>query len=132
MPQNDEEAQDRDERSPLLRHGTVDAGEGGDSREMLNFTEQDSGNPREWSKRKKMINVAIIALMSVVSPLASSAFTPGLEQIADDLGTDVNTVIGTTTGFVIMLGVGPLILAPVCSSILLHVLGMCTHSRTAQ
>lgn len=119
MPQNDEEAQDRnqhegeDERTPLLRQGAVDAGEGGDSRELLQFTDDDGDNPRKWPKKKKMINVAIIALMAVVSPLASSAFTPGLQQIADDLGTDTNTVIGTTTGFVIMLGLGPLILAPV-------------------
>lgn len=49
---------------------------------------------------------------SILSPLASSMFTPGIEQIADDLGTSVKTVIGTTTGFVIMLGVGPLFLAP--------------------
>lgn len=30
-------------------------------------------------------------------------FTPGIAQIADDLDTDVQNVIATTTGFVIML-----------------------------
>ena len=77
-----------------------------------------------------MINVGIIAMMSsrsrrttvfasidansriVLSPLASSMFTPGIQQIADSLETDTNTVIATTTGFVVMLGVGPLFLAP--------------------
>ena len=49
---------------------------------------------------------------AVLSPLASSMFTPGIQQIADDLDTDSNTVIATTTGFVIMLGIGPLFLAP--------------------
>ena len=39
-------------------------------------------------------------------------FTPGIQNIADDLETDVETVIATTTGFVIMLGLGPLFLAP--------------------
>src|SRR4051812_43595434 len=39
-------------------------------------------------------------------------FTPGIAQIADDLHTSPTTVIGTTTGFVITLGIGPLILAP--------------------
>ena len=114
MPDRDEEAQSPSERSPLLRNSTLDAGEGGDSRELIKFSDEDSSNPRQWPKRKKMINVAIIALMAIVSPLASSAFTPGLQQIADDLGTDTNTVIGTTTGFVVMLGLGPLVLAPVC------------------
>ena len=39
-------------------------------------------------------------------------FTPGIEQIADDLETMPQTVVGATTGFVVFLGIGPLILAP--------------------
>ena len=39
-------------------------------------------------------------------------FTPGIGEIAEDLGTSVEVVIGATTGFVIFLGIGPLILAP--------------------
>lgn len=39
-------------------------------------------------------------------------FTPGIEQIADDLNSTKQSVIGATTGFVIMLGFGPLVLAP--------------------
>jgi len=39
-------------------------------------------------------------------------FTPGIAQIAEDLNASATTVIGTTTGFLIMLGIGPLILAP--------------------
>lgn len=47
-----------------------------------------------------------------MSPLASSMFTPGIGQIAQDLKTSSDTVIGATTGFVVFLGIGPLILAP--------------------
>jgi MFS family permease len=39
-------------------------------------------------------------------------FSPGIQQIADDLNTTKDYVIGCTTGFVIMLGIGPLFLAP--------------------
>lgn len=39
-------------------------------------------------------------------------FTPGIQEIAAGLHTPPETVIGATTGFVVMLGVGPLILAP--------------------
>ena len=50
--------------------------------------------------------------MALMSLLASSMFTPGIAQIAEDLETDTTSIIATTTGFVVMLGVGPLILAP--------------------
>jgi multidrug resistance protein len=39
-------------------------------------------------------------------------FTPGIDEIAKDLGCSTTAVIGTTTGFVVMLGIGPLLLAP--------------------
>ncbi|KAL9032886.1 MAG: hypothetical protein Q9214_007770, partial [Letrouitia sp. 1 TL-2023] len=39
-------------------------------------------------------------------------FTPGMAQIAADLDTENDVVVGATTGFVIFLGLGPLILAP--------------------
>lgn len=109
----DEEQRSRGEREPLLRSQATDSGEGGDSRDLINFTEHDVDNPREWGYWKKMHNVGTIALMAVLCPLASSMFTPGIDQIAESLGTQAETVIGCTTGFVIMLGIGPLFLAPV-------------------
>lgn len=39
-------------------------------------------------------------------------FTPGIKQISDDLNASPNSVIGATTSFVLCLGFGPLILAP--------------------
>ena len=39
-------------------------------------------------------------------------FTPAILQIAKSLHTDEQHIIATTTGYVVMLGIGPLILAP--------------------
>jgi multidrug resistance protein len=39
-------------------------------------------------------------------------FTPGIDEIAKDLDCSTTAVIGTTTGFVVFLGIGPLLLAP--------------------
>ena len=110
----DERSNRSDERQALLdrRQSQLDAGEGGDGRELVNFVEGDTDNPREWKYSEKLANVAVIAVMAVLSPLASSMFTPGIDQIAEGLHTTPETVIGCTTGFVIMLGIGPLILAP--------------------
>ena len=39
-------------------------------------------------------------------------FTPGINQIAEDLKTTPPAVVGATTGFVVSLGLGPMLLAP--------------------
>lgn len=110
MSQQRDETRHADERAPLLgQNGHVSTE---DDREVLRLTEDDKDNPRAWPRPRKLANVAVIASMSLLSPLASSMFTPGIEEIAKDLGTDFATVIGATTGFVILLGIGPLILAP--------------------
>ncbi|KAL2395954.1 MFS-type transporter penM [Exophiala dermatitidis] len=80
--------------------------------QKISFGPKDESNPKAWTKKKKLVNVAIIALMAILTPLASSMFTPGIAQIAQDLRTDEQSVIATTTGFVIMSGFGPLVLAP--------------------
>lgn len=100
-----------DEEQPLL-HREISEQRDEHDRQEVKFSEDDEENPRSWSKRKKLINVAIIALMSILSPLASSMVTPGIEQLAEDLKTDKQSVVATTTGFVVMLGFGPLVIAP--------------------
>jgi hypothetical protein len=83
-----------------------------EDRQEVKFSEDDEENPRAWNSRKKLINIAIIALMAILSPLASSVFTPGIDQVAEDFKTDQQSVMATTTGFVIMLGFGPLVIVP--------------------
>ena len=55
-----------------------------------------------------------------MSPLASSIFTPAIDQMEEEFDTDKTVVVGGTTGFVVMLGIGPLILAPLSETF-----GMC-------
>ncbi|KIV79148.1 hypothetical protein PV11_06726 [Exophiala sideris] len=107
-------ARQNDEERPLL-HPSGDADVGSfysNETRQIQFEDDDEENPKAWTRRKKLINVAIIALMAILTPLASSMFTPGISQIAEDLNTNEQSVIATTTGFVIMMGFGPLVLAP--------------------
>ena len=72
MPPNASQHQQRQqqehdgEREPLLqqRSSTLDGGEAGDCRELLQFTEHDDANPRQWPRSRKMMNVAVIAAMT--------------------------------------------------------------------
>ena len=133
-----------DERSPLLQNGHAESQQDepevqnptrsfpkstSNSAQIIDFSKEDDENPRNWPRRRKFVNVAIIAFMAskyrspvvspapvslqriqVLSPLASSMFTPGISEIAKDLNTSASTVVGATTGFVVFLGLGPLIL----------------------
>jgi MFS family permease len=102
--------------------------------QVIDFSKEDEENPRNWPRARKFLNVGIIAFMAgkslrsaqiglriktpteypnpVLSPLASSMFTPGIAEIAEDLKTTESVVVGATTGFVVFLGLGPLVLAP--------------------
>lgn len=103
---------DEGERRPLLTAEGERSSYHGDEPQKVTFTEEDDDNPKQWSDKKKLMTVFIIAFMAIVSPLASSMFTPGISQIAEDLNSSEEAIIATTTGFVIMLGIGPLVLAP--------------------
>jgi multidrug resistance protein len=104
-----------DEERPLLQPDNSSLRSNDDSsssKRQITLGDADPENPRAWTERAKLTNVGIIALMAILSPLASSMFTPGISQIAEDLNASEQEVIATTTGFVIMLGLGPLVLAP--------------------
>ncbi|PSR81214.1 major facilitator superfamily domain-containing protein [Coniella lustricola] len=104
-------AYQNDERSPLLQGGRHSQ-ETEEHHVEIKFSRDDPADPRAWTKKRKLFNVAVIASMAILSPLASSMFTPGIKEIAKELETTPQIVIGATTSFVVMLGVGPLILAP--------------------
>lgn len=120
MAPRHEQQSPQDEERPLLHpdnesfHSIADdtTRSASPTTRQISFGDDDPENPRAWSERQKLTNVGIIALMAILSPLASSMFTPGIAQIAVDLGASEQEVIATTTGFVIMLGLGPLVLAP--------------------
>lgn len=61
---------DHDERSPLLQQNghTPDPdrrnAEDEEDFELVEFEKEDADNPRNWSRRAKLANVGIIALMA--------------------------------------------------------------------
>ncbi|KAB8337196.1 hypothetical protein FH972_021498 [Carpinus fangiana] len=56
-------SQSASERSPLLRARSEDELYHGDEQELC-FAKEDSEDPKQWPYRKKMTNVAVIALMA--------------------------------------------------------------------
>ncbi|KAF2766930.1 MFS general substrate transporter [Teratosphaeria nubilosa] len=100
-----------DERRPLLlqHHPGVDHGP---QEEAVQFREDDPGNPRLWPKGWKYAIVLQIFFLALVCPMASSIFAPAASAIAETFETSTQIVEIGQTAFVIMLGLGPLFLAP--------------------
>ncbi|OCH93097.1 multidrug resistance protein 4 [Obba rivulosa] len=73
----------------------------------------DPENPRNWPARKKWTMIAIVALYTFVTPLASSMMAPALELIAEHFGINSPTITSMTLSiFLLTFAVGPLILGP--------------------
>ncbi|OCK82598.1 MFS general substrate transporter [Lepidopterella palustris CBS 459.81] len=73
----------------------------------------DPENPRNWPARKKVTIVGIVAVASLVSPLASSMVAPGVKLLMDDFGNDSPLLSSfTVSSYVLGFAFGPLFLAP--------------------
>ncbi|EAW08927.1 MFS transporter [Aspergillus clavatus NRRL 1] len=75
--------------------------------------DDDPQNPYNWPKMKKAPSIIIVSLMTLITPLASSMFSPGVLQVLHDFHS-TNTVLGSFTVSVYILGFafGPPIVAP--------------------
>ncbi|KAI5920636.1 major facilitator superfamily domain-containing protein [Camillea tinctor] len=73
----------------------------------------DPENPMNWSESKKWTNIVILSLMTIVTPLGSSMFAPGISRIMMEYH-ETSTIIATFLVSIYVLGFafGPLVVAP--------------------
>ncbi|KAI8965603.1 MFS general substrate transporter [Daldinia sp. FL1419] len=73
----------------------------------------DPTNPVNWSDKKKWLNIAILSIMTLVTPLGSSMFAPGIPGIMVEFH-ETSSTIATFLVSVYILGFafGPLFIAP--------------------
>lgn len=83
-----------------------------DETEMISFEKDDPDNPKNWSLTWKYVNVFLVFFIGFICPMASSMIAPSMNMIAETFNTSSNTTIGAQSGFVCMLGIGPLFFAP--------------------
>lgn len=73
----------------------------------------DQRNPKNWTDKKKWTNVAILSVLSVITPLGSSMFAPGIPKImAEFHSTDSTTATFILSIYILGFAFGPLIIAP--------------------
>ncbi|CAI6341636.1 unnamed protein product [Periconia digitata] len=73
----------------------------------------DPENPQNWTKAKKWRLIAILGLVTLVTPLGSSFFAPGVPQVMADFHESSNIIASLVVSIYIFgFAIGPLIIAP--------------------
>lgn len=80
--------------------------------ETIDFEKNDKENPKNWSLKWKYTAVFMVFIIGLNCPMSSSIFAPAIADIAESFKTSSLAVTGAQSGFVCMLGVGPLFFAP--------------------
>ena len=80
--------------------------------QIVSFGEDDDENPKRWPLRWKYTQVLLMSIIALICPLASSIQAPAADEIAQAFDTSKQKITGAQAGFVCMLGIGPLFLAP--------------------
>ncbi|KAF2669663.1 MFS general substrate transporter [Microthyrium microscopicum] len=73
----------------------------------------DPHNPMNWSSQKKWGQIAVLSYVTLITPLASSMFAPGVPDVIKDFGI-TNELLATFVVSIYLLGFafGPLVIAP--------------------
>lgn len=110
----------------LSQQGTVDKdlekgpaksetdGGAGDDPNIISWDgDDDPENPYNWPSWKKTTHVAIISLLTFVTPLSSSIFAPGVPALMRDLHSDSPSLAAFVVSvYVLGFAFGPLLIAP--------------------
>ncbi|KAA8900921.1 major facilitator superfamily domain-containing protein [Sphaerosporella brunnea] len=75
--------------------------------------EDDPENPRNWPQSKKITMLGLVSMITLISPLASSMFAPGVSFMDREFHNDSTELSAfVVSSFVLGWAVGPLFLSP--------------------
>ncbi|KAF1982316.1 membrane transporter [Aulographum hederae CBS 113979] len=75
--------------------------------------DQDPQNPMNWSAKMKWGNIALLSTLSLITPLASSMFAPGVPEVMREFHSTSQTLATFVVSvYVLGFAVGPLFVAP--------------------
>ncbi|KAK5221432.1 hypothetical protein LTS03_000828 [Exophiala xenobiotica] len=72
----------------------------------------DPYRPLNWTMKKKVITTALYGFTTMTATWASSVYSPGTRQVAEEFGVGMQTATLGTTLFLLAFGIGPLLWAP--------------------
>jgi len=75
--------------------------------------DQDPANPMNWSNGKKWSNIAVLSYVTLITPLASSMFAPGVPEVMREFKTTQDTLATfIISSYLLGFAFGPLVIAP--------------------
>jgi hypothetical protein len=75
--------------------------------------DDDPQNPMNWTSKAKIINCGAIIFLTLLTPLASSMFAPGVPEVLHDFKeTSVTLAAFVVSVFLLGFAVGPLLISP--------------------
>ncbi|KAB2573401.1 Efflux pump rdc3 [Lasiodiplodia theobromae] len=97
-----------------LEQGSVQTPSHADDANIVGWdSDDDPLNPQNWPTRKKFINCALVSCLTLLAPLASSAFAPGTPQLLHDFNSKSSELSSFVLSvYVLGYAVGPMIAAP--------------------
>lgn len=73
----------------------------------------DPTNPKNWSNARRWSQICILGLIVLQTPLASSIFSPALDQIMSDFNIKSPVLVDLSlSAYVLGFAIGPLVVAP--------------------
>jgi MFS transporter, DHA1 family, multidrug resistance protein len=75
-------------------------------------SEDDPGNPRNWSFTRKALSTAVICLIGFNTTMGASIYTPGHEQVKAEFGVSTTVSLLPLSSYTLGLAFGPMISSP--------------------
>lgn len=75
--------------------------------------DNDPANPYNWPTWRKVLNCVFISLLTLITPLGSSIFAPGVPQLMNEFGSrNLELAAFVVSVYVLGFAFGPLLIAP--------------------
>ncbi|KAG2731399.1 hypothetical protein G9P44_005815 [Scheffersomyces stipitis] len=79
--------------------------------------EEDPDYPRNWSRSRKLFQLLIVSLYTLISPMSSSMLSPAMNEIAKDLHMNNQFIQSFSVSIMVLAwAIGPLLIAPISES----------------
>lgn len=80
---------------------------------IVDWDENDPENPYNWTAKKKWLNIGVLSCLTLLTPLGSSFFAPGVPRVMKDFNSE-SEITATFVVSVYLLGFafGPILIAP--------------------